>query len=102
MWPPWPRRIAVCPSLARHVPLPVPEPVAVGAPGAGYPFPWSVRRWLPGETVEVATGVDRPPDVTRTSVAAIPASTATRSRRPWSGWRTPSTSRPAGPWGPRR
>lgn len=47
------------PELARHVPLPVPEPVAVGAPGEGYPFAWSVRRWLPGETVEVATGVDR-------------------------------------------
>ncbi|CBG69786.1 conserved hypothetical protein [Streptomyces scabiei 87.22] len=47
------------PGLARHVPLPVPEPVAVGAPGAGYPYAWSVRRWLPGDTVEVAPGVDR-------------------------------------------
>ncbi|MER6161870.1 aminoglycoside phosphotransferase family protein [Streptomyces sp. NPDC001868] len=47
------------PELAGQVPLPVPEPVAVGAPGAGYPFSWSVRRWLPGETVEVATDVDR-------------------------------------------
>jgi aminoglycoside phosphotransferase (APT) family kinase protein len=25
-----------------------PEPVAVGAPGAGYPLPWSVQTWLPG------------------------------------------------------
>ena len=34
--------------LAPHLPLPVPEPVATGEPGEGYPFPWSVRRWLPG------------------------------------------------------
>ncbi len=25
-----------------------PEPVALGAPGAGYPLPWSVQTWLPG------------------------------------------------------
>ncbi|WP_283136543.1 aminoglycoside phosphotransferase family protein [Rhizohabitans arisaemae] len=39
------------PVLARHLPLPVPETVATGRPGAGYPFPWSVRRWLPGDPV---------------------------------------------------
>ncbi|WP_433280241.1 aminoglycoside phosphotransferase family protein [Micromonospora sp. CA-244673] len=48
------------PELARHLPLPVPEPLAVGAPGAGYPYPWSVRRWLPGDTLEAAGQVDRP------------------------------------------
>ncbi|WP_427923796.1 aminoglycoside phosphotransferase family protein [Streptomyces sp. cg40] len=26
----------------------VPEPVALGKPGAGYPMPWSVQTWLPG------------------------------------------------------
>jgi aminoglycoside phosphotransferase (APT) family kinase protein len=25
-----------------------PEPVAIGAPGSGYPLPWSVQTWLPG------------------------------------------------------
>lgn len=25
-----------------------PEPVALGAPGSGYPLPWSVQTWLPG------------------------------------------------------
>ncbi len=25
-----------------------PEPVAIGAPGAGYPLPWAVQTWLPG------------------------------------------------------
>jgi aminoglycoside phosphotransferase (APT) family kinase protein len=36
-------------SLAPHLPLPIPEPLAAGEPGAGYPWPWSVYRWLPGE-----------------------------------------------------
>lgn len=38
------------PRLAPRLPLPIPEPVAMGAPGDGYPFPWSVYRWLDGET----------------------------------------------------
>ncbi|MEU5945246.1 aminoglycoside phosphotransferase family protein [Micromonospora sp. NPDC047465] len=36
--------------LAPHVPLPVPEPVALGEPGEGYPGPWTAYRWIPGET----------------------------------------------------
>jgi aminoglycoside phosphotransferase (APT) family kinase protein len=28
--------------------FPTPEPIALGAPGAGYPLPWSVQTWLPG------------------------------------------------------
>jgi aminoglycoside phosphotransferase (APT) family kinase protein len=28
--------------------FPTPEPVAVGAPGSGYPLPWSVQTWIPG------------------------------------------------------
>jgi aminoglycoside phosphotransferase (APT) family kinase protein len=37
------------PRLAPHVPLALPVPVAMGRPGAGYPFDWSVYEWLPGE-----------------------------------------------------
>ncbi len=37
------------PLLAPHLPLPVPVPVARGVPGLGYPHPWSVLRWIPGE-----------------------------------------------------
>ena len=36
------------PVLAAHLSLDVPEVVATGEPGAGYPFPWAVVRWLPG------------------------------------------------------
>ncbi|UOX91264.1 aminoglycoside phosphotransferase family protein [Amycolatopsis sp. FBCC-B4732] len=44
------------PKLAPHLPLPVPVPLAEGKPGAGYPFPWSVLRWLPGDAVDPDTG----------------------------------------------
>ena len=37
------------PRLAPHLPLPVPEPVALGQPGPGFPRPWSVYRWIEGE-----------------------------------------------------
>jgi aminoglycoside phosphotransferase (APT) family kinase protein len=36
------------PRLAPHLPVSVPEPIALGEPGAGYPYPWAVHRWLPG------------------------------------------------------
>lgn len=42
------------PRLAPHLPLPVPTPVARGEPAEGYPFPWSVNRWLAGEVPTVA------------------------------------------------
>lgn len=38
----------VLPYLAPRIGLPVPEPVGLGRPGCGYPFPWSVRRWIDG------------------------------------------------------
>ncbi|MEY9891249.1 aminoglycoside phosphotransferase (APT) family kinase protein [Catenulispora sp. MAP12-49] len=37
-------------ELAGSTRFPVPEPVAIGEPGAGYPLPWSVQTWLPGVT----------------------------------------------------
>ena len=36
------------PVLAPQLPLPVPEPVALGAPSPDFPRPWSVRRWIEG------------------------------------------------------
>jgi aminoglycoside phosphotransferase (APT) family kinase protein len=38
------------PVLARSLPVPIPVPLATGAPGEGYPFRWSIRGWLEGET----------------------------------------------------
>lgn len=45
-------------ELVHTVSVPTPEPVAIGAPGAGYPLPWSIQTWLPGHdgTVEDPAG----------------------------------------------
>ena len=37
------------PRLAARLPLPVPHPVGLGGPGAGYPWHWTLNRWIPGE-----------------------------------------------------
>lgn len=37
------------PKLAAQVSLEVPEVLATGEPSEGYPFPWAVVRWVPGE-----------------------------------------------------
>jgi aminoglycoside phosphotransferase (APT) family kinase protein len=40
------------PVLARRVGLAVPEPVRAGEPDEGYPWPWSVVRWVDGVPVD--------------------------------------------------
>jgi aminoglycoside phosphotransferase (APT) family kinase protein len=47
------------PRLAPHLPLAVPEPVAVGEPADGYPYRWAVHRWIPGEGAALGT-IDDP------------------------------------------
>jgi len=42
------------PVLAPHLPLPIPTPVAKGVPDEGYPYPWSVYRWLDGRPATTA------------------------------------------------
>jgi len=37
------------PRLAPLLPVEVPVPVAKGEPAEGYPWPWSINRWLDGE-----------------------------------------------------
>ena len=46
------------PIVAAHVPLAVPVPLALGQPGAGYPYHWSVVPWLRGERASEATVPD--------------------------------------------
>jgi aminoglycoside phosphotransferase (APT) family kinase protein len=42
------------PLLAPRLPLPIPLPVAQGEPGSGFPYRWSVYRWLDGELAATA------------------------------------------------
>jgi aminoglycoside phosphotransferase (APT) family kinase protein len=48
------------PKLAPLLPLPVPVPLAKGVPADGYPWQWSVYRWLEGETATVGRIADLP------------------------------------------
>jgi aminoglycoside phosphotransferase (APT) family kinase protein len=40
------------PRLAPHLPMRIPEVLGAGKPAQGYPWPWSVYRWLAGEHPE--------------------------------------------------
>lgn len=42
------------PRLAGALPLPIPAPLRNGAPGEGFPWPWTVHAWLPGEPADRA------------------------------------------------
>jgi aminoglycoside phosphotransferase (APT) family kinase protein len=38
------------PKLAPNLPLPIPTPLAMDKPEHGYPWKWSIYRWLEGES----------------------------------------------------
>jgi aminoglycoside phosphotransferase (APT) family kinase protein len=46
------------PRLAPELPLPIPTPVALGAPSEEFPRPWSLYRWLPGRHAALDRIVD--------------------------------------------
>jgi aminoglycoside phosphotransferase (APT) family kinase protein len=46
------------PEIAPRLPLPTSAPVRAGRPGCGYPWAWSVCRWLPGESAAMRAPAD--------------------------------------------
>ncbi len=72
-------------ELAGATRFPVPEQVAVGEPGPGYPLPWSVQAWLPGRT-----GDEDDPACWSPSLATWP------SPSPGSGPSVPAAGRSSG------
>jgi aminoglycoside phosphotransferase (APT) family kinase protein len=42
------------PYLRPHLPLEIPQPIAFGQPGSGYPWVWSIYRWIEGDTAASA------------------------------------------------
>ncbi|TWD82696.1 aminoglycoside phosphotransferase (APT) family kinase protein [Kribbella amoyensis] len=48
------------PFLAPSLPVPIPEAVATGEPGEGYPHPWAIRRWIDGDTASHERVTDLP------------------------------------------
>jgi aminoglycoside phosphotransferase (APT) family kinase protein len=47
------------PRLGEHLAVAVPVPVATGRSSWEYPYPWSVRRWLVGDTPDRGVDLDR-------------------------------------------
>jgi aminoglycoside phosphotransferase (APT) family kinase protein len=47
------------PKLAPHLPLAVPLPLAKGSPAEGFPWNWSVCRWIEGENATVERIADQ-------------------------------------------
>jgi len=41
------------PKLAPYLPLLIPVPLAIGKPGEGYPWYWSVNQWINGNTATI-------------------------------------------------
>jgi aminoglycoside phosphotransferase (APT) family kinase protein len=70
------------PRLSPHLPLATPTPLGSGRPGEGYPWPWSVCRWLVGESAQERRITDEEPaardlahfitDLQRVSIAGWP------------------------------
>lgn len=88
------------PRLGPRLPLATPEPVGLGEPGEGFPWPWSVYRWLDGGN-PVAGSVGRPERLARelgAFVAALRRIDAGTGRRRTGVCRSrPGTPRPARP-----
>jgi aminoglycoside phosphotransferase (APT) family kinase protein len=42
------------PRMSPHLPLAIPVPLALGQPGEGYPWSWSVCQWLIGESAQTS------------------------------------------------
>jgi aminoglycoside phosphotransferase (APT) family kinase protein len=49
VWAQLRREAAAAEELIGHTPFATPRPIAIGEPGIGYPFPWSINTWLPGK-----------------------------------------------------
>jgi len=45
--------------LGKDLSVEVPEVVSVGEPSEAFPLPWSIRRWVSGNTLENTIGIDR-------------------------------------------
>jgi aminoglycoside phosphotransferase (APT) family kinase protein len=56
------------PELAPRLPLPIPTPVRIGQPGCGYPWSWTITRWLSGQSAAIV-----PPDDPATAAAELGA-----------------------------
>ena len=52
------------PHLALHVPIAIPEPIAVGVPGAGFPYPWAASNCRPDSSSRPVSAAKSSPTTT--------------------------------------
>ncbi|MER7761640.1 aminoglycoside phosphotransferase family protein [Streptomyces sp. NPDC097619] len=74
------------PRLAPALPLPVPVPLERGRPAEGYPWNWSVFRWLPGERAAPGLPDLTPDDARRFAVDLGAFLTALHAADPTDGF----------------
>ncbi len=46
------------PRLSPQLTLPIPLPIALGQPGYGYPFKWSIYHWLEGDSISFSINLN--------------------------------------------
>jgi aminoglycoside phosphotransferase (APT) family kinase protein len=75
------------PRLAPHLPLAIPVPLGKGMPAEGYPWHWSVYRWLAGENATIERIADLRQTATDLAlfIAALQRIDSTGGPRPGTG-----------------
>ncbi len=58
--PPIAKEFEWLPRLASQLPLAIPTPLAKGKPGASYPWPWYIFRWLDGDNAVTSPIINFP------------------------------------------
>lgn len=85
-------------QLAPLLPLPIPVPLAQGVPAAGYPYPWSIYRWLPGDTAVTAPIADLPQFATEVGHFLAALQQIDPSAGPPPGWHSQQRGGPLTAW----
>jgi aminoglycoside phosphotransferase (APT) family kinase protein len=75
------------PKFAPRLPLKIPEALAMGAPGHGYPYHWSVCRWIEGEDALIAPVADLDQAALRLAEFVRALQKIDPAETPISGWR---------------
>jgi aminoglycoside phosphotransferase (APT) family kinase protein len=74
------------PRLAPQLPLPIPVPLGMGTPAFGYPFPWSIYRWIAGERAMDAPITDLARFATDVAAFLVALQWIDASEGPAAGW----------------